>query len=459
MAKSVHTATDESRQMQRGAEWHRWDLHIHTPASLEQHFGSADNEDTWEAYLCDLEELPASVRAIGINDYFLIDGYRRVVEAKAAGRLQNIELILPVVELRLNVLVGHSKTKKINYHVLFSDELRANDIELFFLQRLRAEVNLGGRKWRGCLGHREGLIELGREVKAAVPAGKAPNETDLRVGFASAAVSLESVIELLEESVFVGKHLKAVGLGEWGQMRWDGAGGPQKRSIIQGVDFVLTASPTLDDYHRRRAKLIDQGVNSHLVHASDAHYLSTSTEPNRVGTSLAWIKADLTFRGLCRAVRRFEERVFVGRIPPKLEHIRSNRTRYIESIEIGRQQGSDLSENWFDVKVPLNPGLVAIIGNQGMGKSALADAVALCGDSVVDDFSFLTPDKFCDRENRAASFEATLTWMGGGSVTRSLSSVGHREGVERVRYVPQGFFERVTNETTVHTSSAFYSEI
>ncbi|GEM_PF-1650200 len=35
---------------------------------------------------------------------------------------------------------------------------------------------------------------------------------------------------------------------------------------------------------------------------------------------------------------------------------------------------------WFkDIEIPLNYGLVAIIGNKGNGKSALTDIISLCG--------------------------------------------------------------------------------
>ena len=134
----------------RGAEWHKWDLHVHTPASVEQHYGDANQDKVWERYIDELEDLPEEIRAVGINDYCLIDGYRRVREAKDSGRLQNLDLILPVVELRLDLLAGHSDTRRVNFHVVFSDALTADQIESFFLRKLSAEVQLraGRPPWR-----------------------------------------------------------------------------------------------------------------------------------------------------------------------------------------------------------------------------------------------------------------------------------------------------------------------
>ena len=43
----------------KGSEWRKWDLHVHTPASLDHKYGSND-ETTWEKYIRDLENLPDS---------------------------------------------------------------------------------------------------------------------------------------------------------------------------------------------------------------------------------------------------------------------------------------------------------------------------------------------------------------------------------------------------------------
>jgi hypothetical protein len=45
-----------------------------------------------------------------------------------------------------------------------------------------------------------------------------------------------------------------------------------------------------------------------------------------------------------------------------------------------REQAQPSLTPWFDVELPLNHDLVAIIGKKNSGKSALADVVALVGD-------------------------------------------------------------------------------
>ncbi|HYJ80123.1 MAG TPA: hypothetical protein VEW03_11000, partial [Longimicrobiaceae bacterium] len=444
----------------RGAEWHKWDLHVHTPASVEQQYGDAQQQQVWEDYVAALETLPPAIKVIGVNDYFSIDGYRKVLAARERGRLKNLALVLPVVELRLSSFAGHSDLSKLNFHVLFSDEVSPDTIEQFFLHRLSVEEHLSGNSpWRGCVGTEPGLIKLGEAVIAATPKHKRTSESPLRVGFRSAAVPLSTICEALDQTVFEGKYLTAIGVGEWSQMRWEGAGAVQKRDAIERADFVLTASASLADYHTKLDKLRQDEVNTRLIHASDAHYFASSNEPNRLGQTYCWIKSDLTFRGLRRALARFSERVFTGDLPEKLERVDRNKTKYIRSIEIRRKAGSLLEEVWFDTILPLNHDLVAVIGNQGSGKSALTDVIALCGNSRVEEFSFLNTNKFCDRQRKAAEFHAALTWEDGEITRCVLDERVNASQVERVRYVPQGFFEAVTNETAIDERGRFSAEI
>ncbi len=54
----------------RGSEWRKWDLHVHTPASIVNHYSKNSNDDdVWESYIKDLENLPKDIKVLGINDY------------------------------------------------------------------------------------------------------------------------------------------------------------------------------------------------------------------------------------------------------------------------------------------------------------------------------------------------------------------------------------------------------
>ena len=128
--------------MNRGSEWRIWDLHVHTPASITHNYKARPNQDVWESYIEDLEHLPSEIKVLGINDYLFIDGYRQVLEYKQQGRLKNIDLILPVVEFRLARFAGNAKFKRINFHVIFSNEISPDIIQSQFLNALTRNYKL-----------------------------------------------------------------------------------------------------------------------------------------------------------------------------------------------------------------------------------------------------------------------------------------------------------------------------
>lgn len=65
-----------------GAEWRIWDLHVHTPESIENNYKKTADLDTWERFISDLESLPKDIKVIGINDYLFLDGYKKVIDYK-----------------------------------------------------------------------------------------------------------------------------------------------------------------------------------------------------------------------------------------------------------------------------------------------------------------------------------------------------------------------------------------
>ena len=202
-------------------------------------------------------------------------------------------------------------------------------------------------------------------------------------------------------------------------------------------------------------------VNHHLLDCSDAHYYSDSPEKDRIGKCFTWIKADTTFEGLKLAVKEFDERVFVGDEPEKIRNVRENKTKYIRSIQLCKASTSETKEVWFDDKIALNAGLIAIIGNKGSGKSAFTDTVGLLGDSKQEPyFSFLHKDKFREsKDNKARHYQATVTWESGTTVTKQLDESVSSTSVEVVKYIPQNFLEIICNETRRTEETDFDREL
>ena len=120
----------------------------------------------------------------------------------------------------------------------------------------------------------------------------------------------------------------------------------------------------------------------------------------------------MTFEGL-KQILAEPERVSYD-VPEILERIRKNPYKFIKGLQINRTSTATMPEKWFDnIDIPLNPGLVAVIGNKGSGKSALTDIVALCADTAIQNWSFLTPSKFrmAKPYNRSKQTEASIEWF------------------------------------------------
>ena len=61
-----------------GSIWRKWDLHVHTPDSLVHDYNT---EKPWDKFLDALESLPPEFKAIGVNDYLFLEGYKRAVSS------------------------------------------------------------------------------------------------------------------------------------------------------------------------------------------------------------------------------------------------------------------------------------------------------------------------------------------------------------------------------------------
>lgn len=456
-----------------GSTWKKWDLHVHTPESLVHNY-PGEKEAAWEAFLADLEALPPEFKVLGINDYVFVDGYARILDERKRGRLANIDLVLPVVELRVDKFGGvlekgedgyvPSAWSRINLHVVF-DQVDPQLIRDQFLSAITPRYTLVAGSSQGHWGGvvtRDNLIDLGRRIIDSLPEaqrGSAP--PPLRAGFNNLNVSLADVKKALDNPHFAGRALIALGKSEWGAMRWNDNNIADKKTVINEADLVFTASANPGEYARAREALKSALVNAKLLDCSDAHALSRSKTKDRVGNCFTWIKADATFQGLLQAVHEFDDRVFVGDVPPKVRKVEQAKTKFIRSLRVTKKSDSTLAEPWFDADVPLNPDLVAIIGNKGSGKSAIADIVALVGNTRHHlKFSFLKDTRFRKPKTKFAQhFVGELTWLDGNKAERSLDEDPDPSGIERVKYLPQSYVEDLCNELGDGGSATFDAEL
>ena len=356
--------------MNRGSEWRIWDLHVHTPLSIENNYGCANDEEGWNKYITALEQLPSDIKVLGINDYLFIDGYKKVKEYKDSGRLSNIELLLPVVEFRLAKFCGHKQFKRVNFHVIFSNEVSADVIQHQFLNALNSHYTLSSdctQQWGGVVTI-ENLEDLGRRIINSVPEGQQHNYgTPLKEGFNNLNLELSQITEVLNNApqYFRGKYLTAIGKTEWDDFKWDDTSIAEKKTIINQANIVFTAAESVEKFNKAKAKLQEQNVNSLLLDCSDAHSFADVSTKDRLGNCKTWIKSDPTFEGLKQILFEPEDRVCICDSKPEYKYDYD----VIDRIELN-------SANIWHQTIYLNQNLNSIIGGRSTGKSTLLASLA-----------------------------------------------------------------------------------
>lgn len=364
--------------MNRGSEWRIWDLHVHTPLSIENNYGCANDEEGWNKYITALEQLPSDIKVLGINDYLFIDGYKKVKEYKDSGRLSNIELLLPVVEFRLAKFCGHKQFKRINFHVIFSNEVSADVIQYQFLNALSSNYTLSTdciQQWGGVV-TMENLEDLGRRIINSVPEEQKHNYgSPLKEGFNNLNLELSQIITMLNNApqYFKGKYLTAIGKTEWDEFKWDDTSIAEKKTIINQADIVFTAAENIEKFNNAKVKLQEQNVNSLLLDCSDAHSFADTSTKDRLGNCKTWIKADPTFEGLKQIIFEPEDRVRICDSKPEYKYDYD----VIDRVELN-------SANTWHQTIYLNQNLNSIIGGRSTGKSTLLASLAASFNCIDD---------------------------------------------------------------------------
>ncbi|HKB69121.1 MAG TPA: hypothetical protein VKC61_24990 [Pyrinomonadaceae bacterium] len=454
----------------RGSIWRKWDLHIHTPASFHWQGGlrfadmkQSQKDSTLAQIVKSVNDSPVGVFAV--MDYWTFDGYLEIQNyVERTGEKLN-KPILPGMELRIEAPVDF----RLNIHVMLSDKLSKQQLQDF---KSKLRIGLISKTLSD-----ESLVACAKKLDASVAQKHGFTAGDLKddrklweLGCKTAKVTRESLEKAVREMpdktcLIVMPYDTSDGL-----MKLDWAKHPYDDSyFMQSAHIFETRSPdNIDLFLGRRTKSNEKifdnfmktlgGKPKPAVSGSDAHKISDyGAFP---GDRITWIKADPTFEGLLQLVNEPEGRSFIGEIPPKLLRVQAHTTKYISSIRIEKTATSSLAEVWFENEIDLNPDLVAIIGNKGNGKSALADTIGLLGDTrqADDAFSFLS--LFRDpKQNKAKNFEATLTWESGSVGRKLLSDPLKHTRPELVKYIPQNFLESICNEISSTTETDFDREL
>lgn len=412
----------------QGALWRRWDPHIHAPGTvLNDQYGAR----SWDEFLRRIESADPPIQALGITDYYSLDCYEAVLAKQREGHLSNVGLIFPNIEMRYGI--GTGKGNPINVHLLVcpDDPNHVDEIRRF-LRSLTFEAH--GESYR-C--DRPDLIRLGYACDERIKDDIAA----LAVGTNQFKVNPDQLRAEWRRSQWVKENvLIAVAAGSG-----DGTSGLQgdtsldtlRKEVERLAHIIFSAQPRQREFWLGKGRASIEELartwngRKPCLHGSDAHRHEDVGAPNQ--NRYCWIKGDVTFESLRHACLEPECRTFIGPSAPR----DALPSQVITSVTVNK--GSWLATP----SIPLNAGLVGIIGARGSGKTALADMIAAGGFALSD---HVNNHSFVRRaREHLADASVTLTWEDGEPTTNALDEEELLDFVEtpRVQYLSQQFVDRL----------------
>ncbi len=411
-----------------GAQWRRWNPHIHAPGTLL----NDQFEGKWEEYLKAIEDATPSVEVLGITDYLGIECYKAVRAYHQNGRLPKVKLLFPNVEFRLTVETD--KRKGINLHLLFCSD---DDDHVEQIERALSMLSF---EYRGgpYLCTRADFVRLGREHNAAL--------TDELAARSEGANQFKVELPKLRELFRNNRWIAANCIVAVAASNNDGTAGLQndasfaalRQEIERFAHMIFSSNTKVRDFWLGKSSTDDAkklekvyGGRKPCLHGCDAHTVAKTCQPD--GGRLLWIKGNPSFESLRQTLIEPDERIWIGPTAPD----RHDASQCLAKV-------STSMTPWVrNRSIPINPGLVAIIGARGSGKTALADIVAVGADVTS---SLDLKSSFIHRAtwptNHLRDAVVNLNW-GDGTATSRRMNKRQEWGPETVRYLSQQFVEQL----------------
>lgn len=419
----------------RGSEWRRWELHLHTPETKKaDEYRGRNKQEKWDNFYSTISEYIGdgtdplkSICAIAVTDYLSIDNYLKICQDN---RLPDcVKFVFPNVELRMTPL---AKNAPINIHCLFNPKI-VDELEEHFFAKL--EFKYRGTPYGAT---RNDLIHLGRDFCG----DSTISESDAyHVGLNQYVISLDILSDIFESQPSLRENTIVVVSNKSN----DGVSGLRahsdyfqgstsqleatRRAIYQFADMVYSSNPTdiayfLGEGTADDAEVVKRKCGSLMpcIHGSDAHSNDRIFRPD--DDRFCWIKADPTFEGLKQVLYEPKERVRISSTIPDLK----SDYYVIDRVEI--EGNGDFSPEL----IYMSDKLTCIIGGKSTGKSLLLHNMA----------NALDREQVSEKSNIATTSVRSLPtlkvfWKDGKC---STDKDIHR----KIVYIPQTYLNRLIDE-------------
>lgn len=395
----------------RGSEWRKWDLHVHPPGTKlsDGYSKNESNQLHWDRFCRLIHD--SDVHAIGITDYFSLDGFYTFKEKYDRLYPNSNKVFFPNLELRLNEAVNKAG-ELVDFHVIFPPNLSREKADEF-LRNLKTESTDSNGKNLSCA------------------------DIEDSSGYESVSVSRKCLDDAIESTY--GKkairtdHLLFVAAVNNSGIRPEGSS-KRKNLLSDEVDKFVhglfgNQGNTAFYQNTNRLEAAEQKVPAKPVFSGcDAHNFDDLEEwlgKEVVGNNEkkpTWIKADLTFEGLVQTLVESAERVRIQATSPDKK----------EPYKIISRLIFKESEDFPD-EVVFNPGLNAIIGSRSSGKSALLAYVA----HAIDPEYTVQQQVAVGLDEKEAGPGASITWDDVKEIDYKVEWASPGATTGQIIYIPQ----------------------
>lgn len=426
-----------------GSIWKKWDFHVHTPYSiLNNRFGfdpfdPEDNfhETEFDQYVITLftKAIENDIAAIGITDYFMIEGYKRIKEKyldcpeklekcfpdeTLRNKVKGI-FVFPNVEFRIENFVGKN-AHSVNYHVIFSDKVPVQVIEENFLHSL--QFAFGDNTTRPL------TINNIKQFGESTIQTKGTDGIPLLIGLENITISAEEICKRIKISELSQKFLIAIPVDEdLSRVSWLGRDYTTRRKLYFQADCYMTSNQGTRKWAlaegEEQSRIAEFGSIKPCIWGSDAHSYEEMFNPSE--ERHCWIKAQPSFEGLLQILYEPATRVMIQKDIPYAK----DRHQLIQSIQFD-------TPSFPDVPIELNDSLICIIGGKSTGKSLLLRNIAYAINSkyAKEQESVVGNLKPID------GIKATVLWQDGTSDSR------------KIVYIPQTYLNRTIDDPEKETA-------
>lgn len=368
--------------MSRGSEWHKWDMHVHTPGSYHWNGGKTLKEMDEAEKAASLEEFTqtindSDVSVFALQDYWNFDWYFELREYLNGQEELLKKKIFPGMELRIESPAPF----RLNIHAILSDELTNQQLSDF---KSALQIRWEADETKNLSD--EALIDYAKRLGA----GKAREQgfddpkslTDdqlLELGSKTAEITIESLSKAKAKMPKGKAYI---------MLAYDTSDG------LEGLDWKN--HPHLDLYFMQTADIFEtrnldnknlfNGVKNEknesffedfwkslgevakpAIAGTDAHrFVDYGNYPSNKAT---WIKADLDFKGFEQIIYEPKDRVKIQELKPE----EKSDQLIIDYVEFTNKDESE-------ERVFLNQNLNSLIGSRAQGKSNLLKNIAYAVD-------------------------------------------------------------------------------